>query len=54
MKIKTNLRAGKGGASGSGQNGNGGTDNTAVDTSSNQAAGTVGFYYPPVSRCPGI
>ena len=54
MKIKTNLRAGKGGASGSGQNGNGGTDNTTGDTSSNQATGTVGFFYPPVSLCPGI
>ena len=52
MKIKTNLRAGKGGATGTGQNGNGGTDNTTVETS-DKTAGTVTYYAPTVSRCPG-
>jgi hypothetical protein len=57
MKIKTNIRAGKGGATGTGQNGtnsggvNGGADNTTAETSTNN---TVGFYVPPVNRCPGF
>jgi hypothetical protein len=50
MKIKTNLRAGKGGDSGAGKNG--GTSTDSVDTSS-QSSGTVVYYNPPVSRCPG-
>jgi hypothetical protein len=42
MKIKTNIRAGKGGDSGVGKN---------SKTSENQ---TVVVYVPPVSRCVGI
>jgi hypothetical protein len=45
MKIKTNLRAGKGGASGTGQNSKGGgTDNPV---------GSEDPVVIPVSRCPG-
>jgi GTPase involved in cell partitioning and DNA repair len=42
MKIKTNVRAGKGGASGAGKNSNGGSSDDVV------------VYVPPVSRCAGI
>lgn len=42
MKIKTNIRAGKGGASGAGHNSKG-------DDSS-----TPPVYTPPVSRCVGV
>ena len=57
MKIKTNIRAGKGGASGTGQNGGGGstsTDSTNTADSSGPTNNTVGFYIPPTSRCVGI
>ena len=55
MKIKSNVRAGSGGASGSGQNSKSGvsTDSSTVDTSG-PINNTVGFYVPPVSRCVGI
>jgi hypothetical protein len=49
MKIKSNLRAGSGGSVNSGGVNGGGTGGH-----SSQAAGTVGFYLPPVSRCVGI
>jgi hypothetical protein len=45
MKIKTNLRAGKGGASGVGKNSKGTTEGVEVETPST--------YVPPVSRCVG-
>ena len=48
MKIKTNVRAGKGGASGAGQNSKGGGTETEVQTE------PVYTYVPPVSRCVGI
>ncbi|MEQ1758394.1 MAG: hypothetical protein ABL986_08765 [Vicinamibacterales bacterium] len=44
MKIKTNIRAGKGGASGAGKNRSSSTD--SVDTTP--------VYVPPVSRCTGL
>jgi len=40
MKIKSNVRAGAG--------------SQKQNSKSSQAAGTVGFYIPPVSRCVGI
>ena len=45
MKVKTNLRAGSGGASGAGKNRSSSTDSTSVDV----------VYVPPVvvSRCAG-
>jgi hypothetical protein len=52
MKVKTNIRAGKGGA-----------DDTAPEDVSGQnqnqkqkgkTTNTVVYYYPPVSRCVGI
>ena len=52
MKIKTNLRAGKGGASGAGQNGSTSTDSTAQ--SSDKINNAVFSSFPVVSRCPGI
>jgi hypothetical protein len=53
MKIKTNLRAGSGGADNS---------TTSVDTSGQKqnqngkpgTTTTVVYYYPPVSRCVGL
>jgi hypothetical protein len=50
MKIKTNVRAGSGGASGSGQNGGG---------SSSKSVGSVVTYVSPlaaqyVNRCVGV
>jgi hypothetical protein len=51
MKIKSNVRAGSGGASGGGQNG---TTSGATGGHSSQAVGTTGFYFPAVSRCVGI
>jgi hypothetical protein len=42
MKIKTNVRAGKGGASGAGKN-------SAAETETPSPV-----YVPPVSRCAGI
>jgi hypothetical protein len=44
MNVKTNLRAGKGGASGVGKNSSG--DSTSPSTPP--------VYVPPVSRCAGI
>lgn len=50
MKVKTNIRAGKGGASGVGQNSKGGgTDTPEVEVQSPEPV-----YVPPVSRCAGI
>ena len=46
MQVKTNLRAGKGGASGNGHNSGGGAE---TETPSSPAP-----YVPPVSRCVGI
>jgi hypothetical protein len=54
MKIKSNVRAGSGGASGGGQNGGGGAGGGGVGGHSSQAAGTVNFYVPLVNRCVGI
>ena len=59
MKIQTNIRAGSGGASGGGKNGNpaAGADNTATttpDTSGPINNTVVSFYVPPVNRCPGF
>jgi hypothetical protein len=56
LKIKTNIRAGKGGASGTGQNGNSSTtpDPTQTADSSGPTNNTTGFYLPPTSRCPGF
>jgi hypothetical protein len=44
MQIKTNVRAGKGGASGAGKNSKG----------SGSEAAEAPVYVPPVSRCAGI
>jgi hypothetical protein len=47
MKIKSNVRAGSGGASGTGQNSKGlGVDSVVV--------APAPVYVPPVSRCVGI
>ena len=46
MKVKTNLRAGKGGASGAGHNSPGSTPETETPSSPP--------YVPPVSRCVGV
>jgi hypothetical protein len=48
MKVKTNIRAGKGGASGSGQNSKGQPDVPEVEIED-----PVPVYVPPVSRCTG-
>ena len=48
MQIKSNLRAGSGGSNGNGNS------NSAASGHSSQAATTVGFYLPPVSRCVGL
>jgi hypothetical protein len=45
MKIKTNLRAGKGGATGAGKNSKSSPEAVEVETPST--------YVPPVSRCVG-
>lgn len=45
MKIKTNVRAGKGGDSGAGHNSSG--DSTSIDTTPPPPP-------PPVSRCVGL
>lgn len=45
MKIKSNIRAGKGGASGVGKNSSNNTPEVEVET--------VEVYVPPVSRCVG-
>jgi hypothetical protein len=58
MKIQTNIRAGSGGTSGTGQNGTNsggaksGLDNP-VGTETVKAPAPV-IYYAPVSRCVGI
>jgi hypothetical protein len=55
MKIKTNIRAGKGGASGTGQNGN--SSSTPDATQAPEASppnNTVVYYVPPIARCVGI
>ena len=44
MQVKTNIRAGKGGASGAGKNSNGAPEAPETETPS---------YVPPVSRCTG-
>lgn len=46
MNVKTNVRAGKGGASGVGKNSKGGTSTDSTDP--------VPVYVPPVSRCVGV
>jgi hypothetical protein len=51
MKIKSNVRAGAGGASGAGQN-HSGLDNVAPAPV--YAAPVTPVYYSPVSRCVGI
>jgi hypothetical protein len=43
MQIKSNVRAGKGGATGAGQN-----------SKSSDTAAPAPVYVPPVSRCAGI
>ncbi|MEQ1758393.1 MAG: hypothetical protein ABL986_08760 [Vicinamibacterales bacterium] len=49
MKIKTNIRAGKGGASGVGKNSKGlGPDVPEVEIE------VQSVYVPPVSRCTGL
>ncbi|MDB5955431.1 hypothetical protein [Ramlibacter sp.] len=49
MKIKSNVRAGSGG------NSSAASSNAKVGGhSSSQVAGTVGFYFPAISRCVGI
>lgn len=45
MKVKSNIRAGASSNSNS---------KSALGGHSSQAAGTVGLYIPPVSRCVGI
>lgn len=45
MKIKSNIRAGKGGDSGAGKNSSSDTPEVQVET--------VEVYVPPVSRCVG-
>lgn len=60
MKIKTNVRAGQGGASGVGQNSPDGTVDVSGSTSTGGSGGGGGggggktVYYPPVSRCVGL
>jgi hypothetical protein len=46
MKIKSNVRAGGGSSSAN--------SNAKVGGHSSQAAGTIGFYLPPISRCVGL
>lgn len=53
MNIKTNLRAGKGGASGVGKNSKGVDSVDVVEAPEVQPAPVV-VYYPPVSRCTGL
>lgn len=48
MKVKTNLRAGKGGASGAGHNSPGNTPEVE------DPPPVVPPYVPPVSRCVGL
>lgn len=45
MQVKTNIRAGKGGASGVGKNRSSSTDSPADPAP---------VYVPPVSRCTGV
>ncbi len=49
MNIKTNIRAGKGGASGVGKN----SRHQGVDTPEVEVE-TPDVYVPPVSRCTGL
>lgn len=51
MQVKTNLRAGKGGASGAGKNSKG-TDNTP-SAPEVELPDPVPVYVPAVSRCVG-
>ncbi|MGE0451830.1 MAG: hypothetical protein AB7Q29_19815 [Vicinamibacterales bacterium] len=53
MNIKTNIRAGKGGASGAGKNGkSSGADNAPEVEIEVETPEIV--YVPPVSRCTGL
>jgi hypothetical protein len=54
MKIKSNVRAGSGGASGTGQNSKSKSGVSTDSTNTGEINNTVGFYVPPVSRCVGI
>jgi hypothetical protein len=56
MKIKTNIRAGQGGASGGRQNGGTSTDSTSTGGGSKTVGSVVTYYNPAaaVSRCVGI
>jgi hypothetical protein len=61
MKIKSNVRAGSGGASGSGQNSKSGLSTDSTSTQTADTSGTINntvvtYYAAPstVSRCVGI
>ncbi len=49
MKVKTNIRAGKGGDSGAGKN----SKSSGADTPEVEIEDPVPVYVPPVSRCTG-
>ena len=48
MKIKSNVRAGAGGGNANSNS------KSAAGGHSSQAAGTIFYYLPPISRCVGI
>lgn len=52
MKIKTNTRAGQGGADDTGADTS--TSTSSSNQKKNQNGKSKSVYYPPVSRCVGI